>query len=311
MRNCLHQSRAGRGKRLVADTEIYTTFQYAQAQDLGDEYRSAIQRLAARLGIGGNLATDAGRDAGSILSTHTRELTDITPYLQHQRSTKTAAELVALKRCADAAAIGQRAFYASTRPGRTELDAFADIRCAIENFAGERCAMAGDFVSGRERTAACGGWPIARMIEPGDPVISDLAPRMAGYWGDSCASATAGPPTDAYLQLHNAARSALDLAVSIIRPGLRVDDLDAQLRAEIGRFGFTFPHHAGHGIGTGVHEWPRIVPYETAQLREGMVLMIEPGAYTSEIGGVRCEWMIEVTATGCKPMSPFEINPSL
>lgn len=295
-----------------AQSEIYTTFQFTENQELGAQYVAAVQALARRLGIAGRLAVEQVPDAARVLGGLDRPATtDITPFLRAARATKTTAELMALKRCADAAAVGQQAFYASARAGRTELDIFADIRAAIENFAGERCAMAGDFVSGRDRTAAAGGWPISRTVLAGDPIISDLAPRIAGYWGDSCASAVLGEGDDRYLSLHHAARSALELAVSLIRPGVRVDVLDAQLRAHVASFGYAFAHHAGHGIGTGVHEWPRIVPYETAQLREGMVLMIEPGAYVPGIGGVRCEWMIEVTATGSRPVSPFPIVPSI
>jgi Xaa-Pro aminopeptidase len=69
--------------------------------------------------------------------------------------------------------------------------------------------------------------------------------------------------------------------------------------------GVNNPLHIGHGIGTGVHEWPRIVPDQDVTLQEGMVLMIEPGAYDPEIGGVRLEWMFLVTANGNEVLSGF------
>ncbi len=65
------------------------------------------------------------------------------------------------------------------------------------------------------------------------------------------------------------------------------------------------PLHIGHGIGTGVHEWPRIVPDQDVTLQEGMVLMMEPGAYDPEIGGVRLEWMFHLTANGNEVLSGF------
>ena len=54
-----------------------------------------------------------------------------------------------------------------------------------------------------------------------------------------------------------------------------------------------------------MHEWPRIVPGETAAIREGMVLMLEPGAYAPGVGGVRLEWMYLVTASGNEVLSGF------
>ena len=40
-------------------------------------------------------------------------------------------------------------------------------------------------------------------------------------------------------------------------------------------------------------------------IREGMVLMLEPGAYEPGVGGVRLEWMYLVTATGNEVLSGF------
>ena len=46
-------------------------------------------------------------------------------------------------------------------------------------------------------------------------------------------------------------------------------------------------------------------------IREGMVLMLEPGAYAPGVGGVRLEWMYLVTATGNEVMSGFRHVQSL
>jgi Xaa-Pro aminopeptidase len=85
-----------------------------------------------------------------------------------------------------------------------------------------------------------------------------------------------------------------------------IADLDEELRRYVSRAGYGYPHHSGHSLGTSVHEWPRIVPYERTALEAGMFLMIEPGAYHPAVGGVRVEWMIEVRADGCAPVKPFE-----
>jgi Xaa-Pro aminopeptidase len=202
--------------------------------------------------------------------------------------------------------LGQRAFLEALKPGRTELAVFADIRCAIEEFTGERVPFTGDFVSGVARTAGFTGWPTDRLIEPGDPVMADLAPRVGGYWGDSCAVTVIGSPRKGHERLFRASKDALSLAIETIRPGLAIDKFDETIRAFVGKAGYAYPHHSGHSIGTAVHEWPRLVPYETAQFREDMVVLVEPGAYDPEIGGVRSEYMLRVTKDGCVPMAPFE-----
>lgn len=81
------------------------------------------------------------------------------------------------------------------------------------------------------------------------------------------------------------------------------------LRAHMQGAGFSYPHHSGHGIGTSVHEWPRLVPDEPALIEENMVLMVEPGSYRDGIGGVRCEHMLRVTATGVEVLTDFQMEP--
>ena len=286
--------------------ESYVGYAFEQPADLVANYLAAVAFVAARLGVGGVLAVEtASFPAGLRDQLSATRHVDIVPALARQRATKTADEIALLRRAAEAAAVGQRTARRASRAGISELALFAEVRLAMEEFAGERVPVAGDLLSGRTRTACVGGWPTGRIIEVGDPIIADLAPRVAGYWGDSCGSFTVGPATPGYERQFRAARGALDLALDIMRPGLRIDELDRRLRAHVARDGHAYPHHSGHSIGTSVHEFPRIVPYERVQLEPDMVLMVEPGAYDPEIGGVRTEWMIRVTASGCEPIAPF------
>ena len=98
--------------------------------------------------------------------------------------------------------------------------------------------------------------------------------------------------------------------LATLRPGLTCGAFDADVRGVIEGAGYANPVHLGHGIGTSVHEWPRLVPGQGAAIEPGMVLMVEPGAYHPEVGGVRLEQMFLVTATGHEILSPFEIAPA-
>jgi Xaa-Pro aminopeptidase len=135
-------------------------------------------------------------------------------------------------------------------------------------------------------------------------VIVDLGPRAAsGYWGDSANTFVLGEPSKKLLELHRAVTNALDECARVLRPGIKANELDEAVRAAVRKSGFEHAHHTGHGIGAGVHEYPRIVAKETAVIEPNMVLMIEPGAYAPGIGGVRCEYMYLVTESGNELLS--------
>jgi len=285
----------------------YEGYAFVRPVDHNSVYIEAVRELATALGFGGRVAIEKHTFPASLdFLVEGSQKFDVTPHLDRVRSIKTPGEIALLRRSAEAAAIGQQVCGRVVRPGISELHAFAEIRRAMEEFAGQRVPVTGDFLSGVERTARSTGWPNARIMEHGDPVLCDLAPRINGYWGDSCASFVIGTPNRRYEAMFKTCKSALNLAIDTLRPGVEINLFDQRIREYVKRSGFSYPHHTGHSIGTSVHEWPRIVPYERATFEEGMVVMVEPGAYDPEVGGVRTEWMIEITSNGCRPVFAFD-----
>ncbi|WP_308917004.1 Xaa-Pro peptidase family protein [Jannaschia sp. LMIT008] len=229
--------------------------------------------------------------------------------LAERRAVKLPDEVDRLRRAAHCTAEGQNAVGRALRTGATELDAWRDVRLAMERFAGTRTPVGGDFVSGVARTAAIGGPATTRVLEPGDPVIADLAPRVDGYWGDSATTTILGEPSDALRRMYAHTHAIWRRVLDTLRPGITAHDFDAPLRAMVAEGGYANPVHMGHGIGASIHEWPRLVPGEDAVLKPGMVLMVEPGCYHPDIGGVRLEQMFLLTDDGHEILSPFDIAP--
>ncbi len=273
-----------------------------------DRYRDSFAGLLRQLGVGGRIATEPATLPAVIDPLLPGERTaGLSSALRRQRMTKTGEEVEALRRSAEVAAAGQRRLVECLRAGMSELALFSELRLAMETAAGERIAVAGDLLSGRRRTAEVWGWPGLRAIEPGDAVLADLAPRVGAYWGDSCATVALGVPDDGQMRLLDAVRSALDLAVAEIRPGMTAAAAHRLIHGSIRGAGFDYSHHTGHGIGTAVHEHPRLADNETEMLRAGMVLMVEPGAYDPDLGGARVEWTLLLNETGCTPLAPFPL----
>jgi Xaa-Pro dipeptidase len=287
----------------------YESLGYTDLTPVADKYAAALRGAGAELGIAGSVAIQTEsfpRAAGEALAPSVGAFVSIDRALERQRSVKTAEEIDLLRRCAEVTAVGHQASLEAARPGRTELEVFADVRCAMESAAGERLPVTGDFLSGVERTARAMGWPGDRVLQIDDPVICDLAPRVGGYWGDSCNTFVLGEPTERFQYLYETSRRAIERAAEILRPGVTAGNFDREVRAVVEQAGLRNPLHTGHGVGTSSHEWPRLVPNSPVVLQPDMVLMVEPGAYEPGTGGVRVEWMFHVTEDGSEVLSPFE-----
>ncbi len=298
----------------TAQLEIFDNYGEHHAQPATLAHGEALGRLSRALGVTGVLGIEPASCTQAVLAALPAAPTiDLVHWLRRQRASKTDDELAALRRCAAIAAAGQSTLLDPTAltPGITELELFSRVRRRMEAQAGERVTVAGDLVSGRARTARIGGWPGIRRIERHDAVLADLAPQVGGYWGDSCATIVLGKASAAQSRLFQAAQAGLRHAIEILRPGITAGDLHRAVRSRVQREGGDYPHHTGHSIGTAVHEHPRLCDAETMTLRAGMVLMIEPGAYDPDVGGVRLEWMFRVTEGGCEPMAPFPHHVSL
>jgi Xaa-Pro dipeptidase len=226
---------------------------------------------------------------------------DLGDRLQLTRAVKDADELDRIRSAIALCDVGQREARLRAEPGMTELELWTLVRGAIERAASCRTPILADLVSG-PRTAEVGGPPGQRALVEGDLVLCDLVPRLAGYWGDSCATFAVGDPSAAATEMHARSLSRLEQLVDAVRPGALAADLDA-----LGRTGLGYPHHTGHGLGTDWHEEPRIVPDSRTVLEPGMVVALEPGLYGDD-EGVRVEQVVLVTDDGCEVLSGHELS---
>lgn len=279
----------------VADGVETLTFTGFAIEDV-DRPEAATRLALEAVGSASALSVDLASLPGSVaveLARRGVELVDVGPALRAARAVKDPDEIDAIRAAIRLADAGQAAAREAFAAGRSELDVYHAAFAAIESGAGGRVPLLADVVTG-PRTAEVGGPPSDRVIESGDLLLVDLVPRLAGYWGDSCATIALGDPPDEAAQAHRAATDALRRGIELLRPGVRAGEVDEVVRKAIADAGGSYPHHSGHGVGTAFHEAPRIVPGNDQVLEAGMIVALEPGVY-AETWGLRTEHVALVT----------------
>ena len=98
-----------------------------------------------------------------------------------------------------------------------------------------------------------------------------------------------------------------DDAVAFCTPGASLAELDRRVRAGLDAIGTPVPvsHPILHGIGARAHEPPYAHQAGGGEVREGMVLAVEPGVYWDGGGGLRVEDNFVVRVGGVEKLSPF------
>lgn len=69
-----------------------------------------------------------------------------------------------------------------------------------------------------------------------------------------------------------------------------------------------FIHGLGHGIGLDVHEYPRINSTSDIELKEGMVVTVEPGIYFKNKYGIRLEQDVLIKKNKAEILSKFPLD---
>jgi Xaa-Pro aminopeptidase len=96
-------------------------------------------------------------------------------------------------------------------------------------------------------------------------------------------------------------------AVGCVRHGAPLGEIDRIIRKGIEAAGYPGQpsHPVAHGVGARAHEPPYSHQAAPGEMREGMVLAIEPGVYWEGGGGLRLEDNFLVTTRGCEKLCSY------
>lgn len=185
------------------------------------------------------------------------------------------------------------------KPGAIE----SDIALAFEIEAKKRGAEKLSFdiiVASGNRSALPHASPTDKVIIDGDLVVVDFGIVLDGYSTDETCTFRVGKLDPRLREIYDIVKEAHDKAIALVKPGVKTTHIDSSARKHIADKGYGeyFSHGTGHGVGLQVHELPIISEKSKEVLEEGMIFTVEPGIYLPELGGVRIEDMILVTADG-------------
>ena len=146
-----------------------------------------------------------------------------------------------------------------------------------------------------------------RPVVEGEPTLFEIWVCADGYWCDHTKNLVVGELTPATASSRRGSRPSTSDAIDFARPGASLAELDRRVRDGIAAIGFPGQpsHPICHGVGARAHEPPYAHQAGGGEIREGMVLAIEPGCYIEGGGGLRVEDNFLITDDGAEKLSPF------
>lgn len=122
------------------------------------------------------------------------------------------------------------------------------------------------------------------ILKDGDILSVDFGVKINGYCGDSAVTLAIGNISPERQRLMDVTRGMLDIAVEMCKPGLLWSQVAGRMQKHAEKAGYgVVRDFVGHGIGTEMHEDPKVPNFvsrellsDDIRLDEGLVLAIEP-----------------------------------
>lgn len=123
-----------------------------------------------------------------------------------------------------------------------------------------------------------------RVLRDGDILSVDFGVRLNGYCGDAAVTIPIGSISSEKQRLLDVTKATLDIAIASAKPGVRWSQVAGKMQRYAEAAGFSVVRDfVGHGIGTKMHEDPKVPNFVSDELladdillRPGMVLAVEP-----------------------------------
>jgi len=154
-----------------------------------------------------------------------------------------------------------------------------------------------------------------RIIRQGDVVSIDFGCRLNGYCGDAARTYIVGEKASHDVhRLVNVTKEVLKIAKEMAKPGILWSTVARAMQDYVEKHGFSVvKEFVGHGIGTEMHEEPKVPNFVSKELlrndillEEGLVIAVEPMVTMGSSDVIVAEDGWTVRTRDGKPAAHFE-----
>jgi Xaa-Pro dipeptidase len=241
------------------------------------------------------------------------EVGDGSRLVEAHRAVKSPGEIAKIEIAAGYAQAGIAAGLDAVRAGASENDVVGAMMSAVIATGSEYLGMEPLVASGPRSGVPHGTWR-RRRLEPGDPVILEMAGCHDRYHATLWRSAWLGRPPDLARRMMDCCLEALDASLEALRPGATCAVVHGACQAVVDRHGFTenFRKRSGYSIGISfAPDWGEgnvlslyhgvDVPIEC-----GMVFHMPPALRDYGVFTVGVSETVVVTETGNRVLSTLD-----
>ncbi len=306
-------------ERVRAETDFERVASYPEYPGIEHPLR-ILGKLLLELGMTRGVGADQDGYPGILgyrgpaLSEVTESpVTPLAPFIEGMMVRKSDTEVALIRESARWCEHAHRLLQQYTRPGATEAEAglragheatLAMLEALGSRYGGQQGSADGVSAGYRGQIGKRSSWAhaVAHNIEfrEGDVLVTETSAPIWGYNAELERAMVIGAPTDEMRRLFDHTVAAQQVAFDALRPGVTCADVDGAVMRyfEDNDLLPYWRQHTGHAIGLRNHEAPFLDLGDHTPIEPGMVFTIEPGIYSSEIGGFRHSDTVVVTPDG-------------
>ncbi len=223
------------------------------------------------------------------------------------RMQKSKAEVRAIRRAAKLACNAMERALELVEPGRREAELAAEVECYLRRQGAEYARVG---VCSGERSASPERSATDKKIARNEAVAISISTSCDGYFAELARVAVLGSAGEELHELHSAFLEMQDKALEILKPGVKVMEVEKEvtLLAYERGYGEHYPGGFLHGVGLGAEEAPHYEVYpEDAllELCENSTLAMGHALLAGRRAGVRIEDTVLLRDSGAEVLTRF------